>query len=119
MIDAGTLAYDFDEEARGFGEPPRQAAPPLAPLSKLALALVALGLLWLVVQVAGGGLAGTWPGFLGSFGLLSAGAALHFWVTLAGTVPGIKHDGVWFKGLLARGDSRRSHPITCRRSRSG
>ena len=106
MIDAETLAHDFDEEAHGFGEPPRaEAAAPaaLGAAHKGALALVALGLVALVVQVAGGPLAGTWPGLAASFGALSVGAALTFWLARRDTTPGIDHDGLWFRGLLARG----------------
>jgi ferredoxin-type protein NapH len=104
MIDAETLAYDFDEEAHGFGEPPRAAAQAPLPLAQRgALALVGLGLVALAAQAAGGPLAGTWTGLASSFGLLAAGASLHFWLDLRGTTPGIKHDGVWFRGLFARG----------------
>ena len=104
MIDVETLAYDFDEEAHGFGEPPRAVEPaPLPAAQKGALALVGLGLVALAVQSAGGPLAGTWSGLASSFGLLAAGAVLFFWLDLRGTTPGIKHDGVWFRGLLARG----------------
>lgn len=106
MIDAETLAYDFDEEALGFGEPPRASDVEPAALGgahKAALALVALGLVALAVQAAGGALAGTWPGFALSFGALSLGGALTFWLARRDTTPGIDHDGLWFQGLLARG----------------
>lgn len=103
-VDARSLAHDFDEEALGFGEPPTTAPrPTLGAGARLTLAIAGLGLLSLVVQVAGGPLAGTWPGLASSFGLLIAGGAAFFWLDLKDTAPGIRHDGIWFKGLLARG----------------
>ena len=109
MIEAKTLAYDYDEEALGFGAPPtpEDVEPPSAErlgwAHKGALALVGLGLLMLVVQCFGGLWAGTWRGLAASFGLLSLGAVLTFWLGLRGTEPGIKNDGIWFRSLLARG----------------
>jgi ferredoxin-type protein NapH len=104
MIDADTLAYDFDEEARGFGEPQapleRQA---LGGAQKGALALVGLGLVALLVEAFGGPLAGTWPGLVLSFGALALGGGLAFYLEHAGTEPGIKHDGNAFASLKARG----------------
>ena len=46
---------------------------------------------------------GTWLGFASSLGALSAGGMLTFWASYRDTTPGIKHDGVWFSSLLARG----------------
>ena len=106
MIDAKLLAYEFDEEANGFGEPvtPQDVAPAgLSLATKFSLALVALGALSLLVQVFGSSLNGTWAGFLSGIGLLSIGACLTFYNQLAGTTPGIKHDGTFFSGLLNRG----------------
>ena len=103
MIDRATLEYDFDEEDLGFEPPPQAARPELKASQKGALTLVGLGLAALIVQTAGGPLAGTWPGFALSIGLLSVGGALTFWLGLKDTVPGIKHDGIWFSSLLARG----------------
>ena len=105
-MDAQTLIYDFDEEAIGFGEPETSAdvAPPgLSAAEKASLALVGLGLLSLAVQVFGGTLNGTWPGFLSSFGLLAAGGASTFWLQLKSTTAGIKHDGTFFGSLTRRG----------------
>ena len=104
MSDGIPLDYDFDEETLGFGEP--ASAPPTPPLSgseRFALALVGLGLLATIVLSFGGPLAGTWLGFALSLGLLALGGALYFRVTYAGTTPGIKHDGVFFNGLMSRG----------------
>jgi ferredoxin-type protein NapH len=103
-VDARTLAHAFDEEAAGFGEPPLAApAPPLSGAAKLALAAVAAGLLALVVQCAGAAGAGTWPGMAASFGLLTLGGCAWYWLERRGTQPGIRHDGLWFRSLLARG----------------
>ncbi len=102
MIDASTLDYDFDEEA-GFGEPAPEPRPVMPALQRLGLAIVGVGLLSLLVQVFWGFGNGTWLGFASSLGALSAGAMLTFWASYRDTTPGIKHDGVWFSSLLARG----------------
>ena len=105
-MDAKTLAYSFDEEEVGFGRPETPAEiqhQGLAAGEKSALALVGIGFLALIVQAFGGPLAGTWPGLVLSFGLLSVGGALYFWLHFKNTVPGIKHDGTWFSALTARG----------------
>lgn len=105
MIDAETLAYDFDEEAEGFGEPPTltDLRPRLGLDRKLALALAGVGLVVLALQIGGGAGAGTWPGLAASWGLVAAGLALTFWREYAGTAPGIRNDGTWFSSLAARG----------------
>ncbi len=104
MIDAKLLEYDFDEEAVGFDAPATPVDEPgLSGTQRLALALVGAGLLNLIVQSFGGTLAGTWAGFLSSFGPLCVGAAWYFWLDLKDTTPGIKHDGTFFKSLTARG----------------
>lgn len=93
----------YDEETHDFA--PAQALPaaPLSAGSKLALGAVALGLLALAVQSAGGPWAGTWLGLATSLGLLVAGGCAWFWLERRGTPAGIRHDGLWFRGLLARG----------------
>lgn len=98
--------YDFDEEALGFGEPvtPVDVTPPgLAGGEKAGLALVAIGLLSLIVQSAGGPLAGTWIGVASSFGLLALGGAVTFWGQHVDSAEGIKHNGTWFRTLTSRG----------------
>lgn len=103
-VDARTLAYGFDEEAHGFGEPPRAAKdPPLPASAKLALAAVAAGLLALLAQCAGAAGAGTWPGFAASFGLLTLGGSAWYRLERRRTEPHARHDGLWFQSLLARG----------------
>ncbi len=103
--------YDFDEEAIGFGEPttPEGVRPEGSPADRMSwsvrfgLALVAVGSLSLALQTAGTLASGTWGGLLSSFGLLALGGAWTFHAQLRGTTPGIKHDGTFFKSLLARG----------------
>jgi ferredoxin-type protein NapH len=106
-MDPRLLEYDFDEEAEGFGRPRAPLAKPStgagAPLRRVAQALVGLGLLSLVVQMAGGPLAGSWAGLLSSLGAMSVGAAATFWLASKDEPAGIRNDGVWFSSLLARG----------------
>ena len=105
MIDAQSFPADFDEESF-FDQPPPTApesSPGLSLAQKGALALVGVGLLSTVIQIFGGPLAGTWPGFLSSLGLLTLGGSLSFWLALKDTQPGIKHDGIFHSSLLARG----------------
>ncbi|MEM7264054.1 MAG: 4Fe-4S dicluster domain-containing protein [Planctomycetota bacterium] len=107
MMDRETLEYDFDEE-RGFGEPktPDDVQDPHAGLNgaeKLGWGLIALGLLSLVIQVAGSPLTGTWLGFTSAILLPAIGASILFWGNLKDTNPGIKHDGVYFKSALSQG----------------
>lgn len=105
-LDARTLSYAFDEEAQDFGPPPAPTRPPeehLGPGERAALALAALGALALALQVCGGAWAGTWGGFGASFGLLALGGSLAPWLARRGTPPGIRHDGLFFRGLTARG----------------
>ncbi len=105
MMDQKLLDYSHDEEALGFGEPNAPHASPArrTGLQNGMLALVALGLLALCVQVAGGPLAGTWLGFLAAYGALALGGAAYFWAELKDTTPGIKHDGVAFSSWTGRG----------------
>jgi len=102
-VDREWLDHDFDEEELGFEEPARASEPEPSAASKGALTLVGVGLVALVLQVAGGPLAGTWLGLAASFGLLAVGGALFFWLSRKDTVPGIQHDGIYFSSLLARG----------------
>ena len=106
------VTYDFDEEEFGFHEPntPDGIEPGdgLGPLSKLGLAMVALGLLagvLLSLQLGSFSekLSGTWLGCALVFGSVCIGLSLHFLTELKGTTPGIKHDGVFFKSLTAAG----------------
>ena len=97
------LDYDFDEEQAGFGEPPRRESPPRNPAQWAAGALVALGALALVLHAGGFGLGGGWLAVGATFGLISLGTALWFWLDLADAVPGIEHDGTFFRDAQNRG----------------
>ncbi|MEW6746538.1 MAG: 4Fe-4S dicluster domain-containing protein [Planctomycetota bacterium] len=103
MIDSKTLSYEFPEEKLGFEEPPRQPVAPPAVGERAAVALIAAGLLGLMVTLLGLPLVGTWPGFFASFGLISAGGALFFFFRHRGTTPGIKHNGLTFANVTSRG----------------
>jgi len=102
MIDERTLAYEFDEEL-GFDEPPRAEPPPVKRSTRLAAALVALGALGLLLACAGVSLGGAWPAFFSSFGLLAAGALLWMRSEHSGSVPGIRHNGIFFSAVKNRG----------------
>jgi Pyruvate/2-oxoacid:ferredoxin oxidoreductase delta subunit len=102
-IDGATLAYDFDEEADGFGAPPLPVRETVPLDQKLCLGMLGAGLVALLLQLAGQALAGTWAGMGLSFGLIALGTSLWFWRLYAGTKPGIRHDGIWFRSSLARG----------------
>ncbi len=101
-LDAQTLAHDFDEEALGFGapraEPPRRTA-----LHHAAAGLLALGALALVLFLAGLELGGGWSALAATFGLLALGACLWFYVDFKDTVPGIRNDDTFFRGIQNRG----------------
>ena len=103
MIDERLLAYDFDEEQLEVARPIDEQKPSLSLSQKFAYALVGLGTLALIVQSYGGPLWGTWLGVLTSYGAISVGFVWAFVATYAGSTPGIKNDGVFFNGLLARG----------------
>jgi len=109
--------YDFDEEAHGFGEPQETPAQPPSSLpEKLALALVGTGLVFFLIQIVEQlaraelgdalwlpALAGSWVGFLSSYVLMGVGATLYFWLSYKDTHEGIKHDGVYFGSMTAKG----------------
>ena len=107
VIEDRLLTYAYDEEAHGFGEPetPAVAEAHHGPTHALkgALLLVGVGLAALVAQCLGHLGAGTWGGLALSFGLISIGTPLAFWLQWKDTNPGIKHDGNTFHGLKARG----------------
>ena len=112
MIESQLLDYSFDEEASDFAAPHAPLAEAhddrLSIGARLALALVGLGLLSLIVlstnlATLGESWNGTWFGFVSSFGAVSIGAALYFWISLRETPAGIRHDGTFFGRLTARG----------------
>lgn len=97
---------EYDEESSGFGEPgaPRTSDPhPLSWIARAGLALVGIGIVALVVLSAGAKGAGSWAGFVLAFVVPAVGASIYFVDALRRTEPGIKHDGIFFRGLLARG----------------
>jgi Pyruvate/2-oxoacid:ferredoxin oxidoreductase delta subunit len=102
-LDAKTLAYAFDEEAAGFAAPPRVAPRVRSGLHPLAAGLMALGVLALVLFLGGLELGGGWSALGATFGLLSLGALLWFYVEFKDTVPGIRHDDTFFRGIQNRG----------------
>ncbi len=103
MIDERTLAHDFDEEGRGFGEPPVDVPRPPRPARRVAAAVIALGALALVLHLAGLELGGGWNALGATLGLLCLGTVLWFYLAFADTVPGIKHDGTFFRPAQNRG----------------
>ena len=58
-----------------------------------------------VLAFCGLPLGGGWPALLFSLGLLSAGAAAAFWLARREETPGIENDGIYRRGLTARGAS--------------
>jgi Pyruvate/2-oxoacid:ferredoxin oxidoreductase delta subunit len=101
-LDAKTLAYDFDEEALGFGAPPRVAPARRTALHRLAAALIGLGALLFVLFTTGLELGGGWSALAATLGLASLGACLWFYVEFADTPPGIRHDDTFFRGIQNR-----------------
>jgi ferredoxin len=102
-LDPRLLAYDHDEEALGFAEPPR-AEPEAVPGGvKLGAALVALGALAFVLACSGFGLGGGWPALLVTFVPMSAGALVWFAGRHAGTPAGVRNDGNVFRPVQTRG----------------
>ena len=104
LIDPETIAYFYDEEADGFGEPASAAEAPRNPGLMVSAGVIGLGFLALAVSLLGSmPLAGAWTPFLLSFGLLSAGTIGYAWFAYKDTVPGIKHDGIMFGNTTHRG----------------
>jgi ferredoxin-type protein NapH len=101
-LDPQTLAYAFDEEQASLGAPPREVAPRRTLLHHLAAGVMALGALALVLFLAGLELGGGWSAFGATFGLLSLGACLWFYVEFKDTPPGIRHDDTFFRGIQNR-----------------
>jgi ferredoxin-type protein NapH len=103
VIDFKDLAYDYDEEAEGFAEPPKLEAPPVSTLTRAGQAIAGIGLLFTVLATFNVPWNGSWIGLILSIGLLAAGGALTFWSERKDTTPGIQHDGIAFSSLLSRG----------------
>lgn len=103
MIDSDILDYNFDEESLGFEEPSVKATRPVSSIERFGQAVAAVGFLFTVLQAFSGPFNGTWLGLALSIGLLAVGGVLTFVGQHAGSTPGIKHDGIFFSSLLARG----------------
>ncbi len=103
MIESRALDYSFDEEALGFEAPPRGAGVARTLGQGLAVAAMAAGFLALVVVWASGWMRGSWLGLFLSLGLIATGGTATFYLRFAGTVPGIRHDGVVFGSATGRG----------------
>lgn len=103
MIDAKTLDYNFNEEELGFEEPYEAPGPSLKVGEKISLAVVGLGILAFIIQLLGAPIKGTWIGFLLAFLPIVAGTSLFFWFDFKDTVPGVKHNNLYFKSLTAKG----------------
>ena len=103
MIDAKTLEYNFDEEELGFEEPYEAPGEELTSGEKISLALVGLGILAFIVQLLGASFKGTWVGFILAFIPIIVGSSLFFWFDFKDTVPGIRHNNLYFKSLTAKG----------------
>jgi len=103
VIERELLDYDFDEEAFGFEEPPRAELPSVAWGQRLAVASMALGGLFLLVQLLSGRWLGSWLGLLGSALPLIGGARVYFWLNARRREPGIHHDGIFFSSSMNRG----------------
>ena len=98
-----TLIYDFDEESLGFEEPEKVSDAPLGPGEKLSLALLGFGVLMFIVQSLGASPAGSWIGLLMVVVPVFLGSTAYFYLSFRDTVPGIKHDNIYFRGLTSRG----------------
>ena len=103
MIDPKTLAYDFDEEATGFGEPARATPQPMPWPRTLAAGGIALGLLAFVLYFVGLDLGGGWSAVAATFGLTAVATAVWFYLDFKDTLPGIAHDDTFFRGSQNRG----------------
>src|SRR5262245_3633857 len=102
MLDAETLAHDFDEERLGFGAPPRAASEPRTALHRVAAALMAFGALAFVLFTTGLDLGGGWSALASTLGCLALGACLWFYVDFEDTPAGIRHDDTFFRGIQNR-----------------
>ncbi len=98
-----TLDYDYDEESMGFEEPEEVSTKPLGLGERVSLAVLGFGVLMFILQALGMPPSGTWMGFSLVFFPIFFGAVFYFYLSFAGTVPGIKHDNIYFRGITSRG----------------
>ena len=100
--------YVFDEEAGGFGEPYKAPAAAaghggVSGAERAGLALVVVGLAYLVYALVTGEALGGWMALLMSFGLPAVGGTLYFVAHYRRQPAGIRNDGTFFRGLTAAG----------------
>ena len=103
MIEKTTLDYEYDEEKLGFPEPPKAETRPLSVWEKISLSMVGAGVLIFVILLFNTPLRGTWLGFIAAFAPMVVGGSLYFWLSYRNTVPGIKNDNSYFRGITSRG----------------
>ncbi len=107
MIDVTIRQYDYDEESLGFEEPEAPTkARPISRLEYLAIAMMALGLALVILNIAGiltDSVEPTWLSLLASWGILLVGSVVFWSARYRDTEPGIKHDGTTFHGVQSRG----------------
>ncbi len=104
MIDARMLHHDFDEEDQGFSRPPRRRRPSHGtPVGRLALAGVALAILVLALAAVTDGSWDQPVALVTAWTVLAAGTAVYFWDRYRTQPEGIRHDGVFFDHISARG----------------
>ena len=101
------LDYEFDEEARGFGEPAARPSRLMPLRERLALAAVVFGIAVLLLQWTTGWLIGGWLGVLLPWVPTALGTSLYFRWRKEGTPEGIDHDGTFFTNSQNRGWIRR------------
>jgi hypothetical protein len=103
LIEKTTLDYEYDEEKLGFPEPPKAETRPLSVWEKISLSMVGTGVLIFVILLFNTPLRGTWLGFIAAFAPMVVGGSLYFWLSYRNTVPGIKNDNSYFRGITSRG----------------
>ena len=69
----------------------------------ISLAFVLSGLLLMVLSIFEILIGSAQIYFYASFGLMTFGSLLYFWIQYANSLPGIKNNGIWFHPLTARG----------------
>lgn len=102
-VEGRLLLHEFDEEAQEFGEPETPTSRDPEPGERVAVAVIAVGLVLLLATLLVPSVRGSGWGLLLGIGIPSAGTVLYYWLRYRRTVPGIKHDGIFFASSTARG----------------
>ncbi len=92
----------YDEESGGFGEPEAQSGNSVGWIERVAVAVGALGLLAIVIGVAGPTDVGYLWGLCG-LAAVSVGAAAYFTAAWSTRFSAANNDGVFFRSAQARG----------------